>query len=220
MPTRTKKKIKKDLRDVKTRILDVATKLFADRGFLGVSLREIMSTADVNVASAHYYFGSKEKLYEACALRFFGTVNEGRRNGLERVMNEPDLSKENRLRQLLMAYTTPHYHLLGTEEGSHYVSMIARSLSEPTDVTRALLQRHFGDTRKAFIDALCVIFPELDRDILYRTFSFFVDYMLNAPSDFGYEALSGESAFPVNLENFTSLVVSFAIGGFLYVSEF
>ncbi len=46
-------------------IINAATKLFAEKGFDGASVRDIAHEADVNVAMISYYFGSKEKLMEA-----------------------------------------------------------------------------------------------------------------------------------------------------------
>jgi AcrR family transcriptional regulator len=46
-------------------ILQVAEKLFAEKGFDGTSIREISKESKVNVAMVSYYFGSKEKLLES-----------------------------------------------------------------------------------------------------------------------------------------------------------
>ena len=46
-------------------IIESAIKLFGTKGFDGTSVREIASDAKVNVAMINYYFGSKEKLFEA-----------------------------------------------------------------------------------------------------------------------------------------------------------
>ncbi len=46
--------------DTKTKILDVAEKLFAETGIHATSIRQIVKEAGVNVASLHYHFGSKE----------------------------------------------------------------------------------------------------------------------------------------------------------------
>ncbi len=51
--------------DKKDHIIDNAIELFAERGFEGTSIRELAAKAEVNVAMVNYYFGSKEKLFEA-----------------------------------------------------------------------------------------------------------------------------------------------------------
>ncbi|MDR2084106.1 MAG: TetR/AcrR family transcriptional regulator [Bacteroidales bacterium] len=50
--------------EVKTRILNVARKLFIERGYTGTSIRDIASEAGVNVAMVNYYFNSKQNLFE------------------------------------------------------------------------------------------------------------------------------------------------------------
>ena len=48
----------------KEHILKVATKLFAQKGFDGVSVREICKTSGVNVALISYYWGGKKELFD------------------------------------------------------------------------------------------------------------------------------------------------------------
>lgn len=49
------------------RVLDAAIRLFADRGFAGVTVREICREADANLAAVNYHFGDKLGLYMAVA---------------------------------------------------------------------------------------------------------------------------------------------------------
>lgn len=49
-------------------ILQVAEKLFAEKGFDGTSVREISKAAKINIAMVSYYFGSKDKMLEALVL--------------------------------------------------------------------------------------------------------------------------------------------------------
>lgn len=49
----------------KEQILEVAEELFAHKGFEGTSIRELSKKAGINIAMISYYFGSKEKLFEA-----------------------------------------------------------------------------------------------------------------------------------------------------------
>src|SRR3982074_3153715 len=43
-------------------ILNSAERLYADRGFADVTLRDIAAAADVNLAAVNYHFGSKDEL--------------------------------------------------------------------------------------------------------------------------------------------------------------
>ena len=49
--------------NTKERILETAEKLFADKGYNGVSVRDITRSAACNVAAVNYHFGNKENLY-------------------------------------------------------------------------------------------------------------------------------------------------------------
>ena len=46
----------------RTAILDAAERLYADRGFGDVTLRDIVAAAGVNLAAVNYHFGSKDEL--------------------------------------------------------------------------------------------------------------------------------------------------------------
>src|SRR3954465_11077980 len=46
----------------RTAILNAAERLYAERGFADVTLRDIVAAADVNLAAVNYHFGSKDEL--------------------------------------------------------------------------------------------------------------------------------------------------------------
>ena len=52
-------------KDNRTRLLETAVELFSTAGYAAVSIRQIAEKAGVNSAMISYYFGSKQKLYEA-----------------------------------------------------------------------------------------------------------------------------------------------------------
>jgi TetR/AcrR family transcriptional regulator len=61
--------------DCRAALLAVATPLFAEKGFNGVSVREIAGFAGVNVSMISYYFGGKEGLYGAVLNEQFAVLH-------------------------------------------------------------------------------------------------------------------------------------------------
>ena len=51
--------------DKKEQILEAAELLFSEHGYEGTTVRKLAMKAGINVAMVSYYFGSKEKLFEA-----------------------------------------------------------------------------------------------------------------------------------------------------------
>jgi AcrR family transcriptional regulator len=61
---------------VRQQLLAGARSLFAQRGYDAVSTRQVAEAAKVNPAMIHYYFGSKEGLYEAMLADTFAPLIE------------------------------------------------------------------------------------------------------------------------------------------------
>ncbi|WP_264563713.1 TetR/AcrR family transcriptional regulator [Flavobacterium sp. N3904] len=60
--------MKTDFNEKQIQILEVAERLFAEKGFDGTSIRDIAKEAKINIAMVSYYFGSKEQLLESIIL--------------------------------------------------------------------------------------------------------------------------------------------------------
>ncbi len=76
--------------DTRERILQAAVKLFAEKGFHGVSVKEISVAAGTNTALLFYYFNSKKDLYDAIyqdarniLLEVFEEISEGKASARE-----------------------------------------------------------------------------------------------------------------------------------------
>jgi AcrR family transcriptional regulator len=72
-------------RETRERLIESAARLFAERGFAKVTVREICKAAHANVAAVNYHFGGKTGLYEEIvqsAIRtMHGTTEEIQRVG-------------------------------------------------------------------------------------------------------------------------------------------
>jgi len=76
MPAEAAKTIPPEGGSTATRILDAAESLFAQRGFAGVSVREIAGQVGLNQASIYNHFPSKQALYEAVLERGFRPIRD------------------------------------------------------------------------------------------------------------------------------------------------
>ena len=62
--------------ETRRRIIEVALRLFGERGYDGASTRDIAAAAGVNAPALQYYFDSKEGVYRACAEYIAESWNE------------------------------------------------------------------------------------------------------------------------------------------------
>lgn len=70
--------------DCRSRLVEVATRLFAERGLYGVSIRELSLAAGASISMVSYCFGGKEGLYAAVLQEQFACfeqIEEIRRSG-------------------------------------------------------------------------------------------------------------------------------------------
>jgi TetR/AcrR family transcriptional regulator len=79
--------------EIREKIMRAARGLFAERGLEGVSVREIATTAGVNIAMVSYYFGGKEGLYFDCISEFAKSKQAAVKNSLKPMKNAEDFKR-------------------------------------------------------------------------------------------------------------------------------
>src|SRR6476620_1026867 len=71
--------------DTKQLIIDIATKLFQQKGYLGVGLNEILKECNISKGSLYHHFpNGKEELLIAC----LGSLNEAITMDIEWIFNQ------------------------------------------------------------------------------------------------------------------------------------
>ncbi len=95
----TSKPRKRDPERTRARLLKTGIRLFAARGFHGVSVDEIVTAAKVNKRMVYHYFGSKEVLYLEALTEVFSRLADPELDAVESA-SAPD----EKLRRLLAAY--------------------------------------------------------------------------------------------------------------------
>ncbi|MDB5560252.1 MAG: hypothetical protein JWQ36_3186 [Enterovirga sp.] len=201
--------------DVADRILESAELLLAQKGF-GVSLREITAAAGVNLAAVNYYFGSKTKLLEGLFERLSERVNAQRVAELSRVLEDAgQLGQTPDLSEVIRVFVRPY--LRPPAQGQLLARLILQHRVEPSDLTRAVIRRHFDPMAGLFIDALQRACPDLDQDTLQWRYVFMIGSIVLTATDAGPEnRLSRISAGALSSDqrdSFETEIVSFLCGG-------
>ena len=154
------------------RILDAAEVLFAQRGFEGVSVRQIMRKADADVSLAYYHFKSKRDLFDQVMLRRAEYVNRIRFEALEEV-EARHADDRPTVDEIIGAFTQPLLQLLADDhdEWSHYFQLVAQINNSP-EMGGELMSRYFDPLVSRFIEALRRALPDCDDRELYWSYYF------------------------------------------------
>ena len=202
----------------KTRILDIAERLFSENSFASVSIRNVTSLAHVNLSAVNYYFGSKKDLFHEVYIRRATEMNH------ERLLLLNDFSslaeKENRnvtVKELVYALITPPIiWLYDKEQGlSVYIKFLARAyLEKASDMSHVLKEE--VDIFDIFIPYFNKSYPDLELNDLYWRIHFTMGAMhhtINHIDRIGL--LSNGKCKAENWEKTRDRIVDFCSKGFL-----
>ena len=142
------------LNDKQIQILQVAERLFAEKGFDGTSIRNIAKEAGINIAMVSYYFGSKEKMLEA--LIFSRTTDV--RMLLENILKE-EIEPMDKLDKLVDLYMARVYK-------NRCLYQIVNS--ESANVKRALSLKSFTEVKKRNLESLQLIIAQGQEKGVFR----------------------------------------------------
>ena len=185
-------RIKQDEKDKsKQRILDSATKLFAQKGYDGVGIREICKEANTNICMISYFWGGKQELYKGIVDNLIEKQTEYAKSFLSLDIEPSTLSKQEQINLL--------YTVIDKVIEFLYGGLIS------DDLFRFLLQeqqsRNIELTSPVFVyvrKLIGAIFNKdmNDKDIIYKTV--FIMSQINSPKVFPSFSLK-----PLKQETFT-----------------
>jgi len=177
-------------RQTPERILDVAERHFARRGYYGASLRSITTEAGVQLALVHYHFKSKEKLYRAVIARRVEALTARR---LAMLAEGGGRRRRPRLDDVVRALVAPTVELCSTEKGgSHYGQMLGQIINNPEERAQNLLIELFDPVARHFVAAIRAAAPRLDAAAAHWGYYFAIGAMVQALAKTGrIERLSG-----------------------------
>lgn len=197
--------------DTREQLLAAAERLFAQRGYAGVSVRMIAADAGVNWSLVGYYFRGKEGLLSEVYRRHCTTLNaerlrllgEARRAGLT-------------LEGVLDAFVRPALAQIQEADGQHpYSRLRALLAAEDVPLLTQLVADNFDHSSRTFVAALRECVPELPPDEVLWRFHFVLGTIYySASSPQRIKAFSRGRCDPGDVDATIRHLVPFLAAGF------
>lgn len=142
------------------RLLDVAERLFASRGFAATSVRRITREAACNLAAVNYHFGSKLGLYQEVFRRRLEAVRDQRLAAIRKAAAiQPGPGA---LEEVLQIFATSFIEpLVGESQGRTLTELMGREMLDPHLPPEMFRGEIAGPVQQAFTEALCRTAPGL-----------------------------------------------------------
>jgi AcrR family transcriptional regulator len=200
----------------RARVLAAATRLFADRGFHGTTVRDIAAAARANVASGHYHFGSKRDLYVEVLRAAFAQVRAAlERGGVQATAAALAKMPRAKIEQLLETRVEIMLsNLLGPPPSDHGTLMM-REMLDPSDAL-PIVVREFVEPMISEAGALVRrLAPTLDDEAVTWCVASIMGqalfYRLTRPASlriFGLDEFS-----PAYVKRLAGHIAAFSVGG-------
>ncbi|MBE9075995.1 TetR family transcriptional regulator [Romeria aff. gracilis LEGE 07310] len=197
--------------DTKTQLLDVAEKMFAERGFASTTLRSVVNEAGANLAAVHYHFGSKEELLRAVVARISQPVVKQQ---LRRLSELEGQSESPSVEAILTAFLAPCLEFIVQDEGSRMVraQFMGRCRTEPEPI-QSIANSEFGAIEEASLDALQRALPEQSRSRLRWKLDLVVAALVRVQTEAGKPNALLQSSAPKDVQQTISQLVNFMAAG-------
>jgi AcrR family transcriptional regulator len=209
-------------KQITDRLLQAAELVFADKGLEKATLREITKLADVNLAAVSYYFGSKSDLALAVFDQLSTRLNERRLADLESNLSEArQAGRPPDLRSILTIFIRPYVET--GKSGRLFARLVMQHRVAPSDLTKAIVQRHFDPMAKRFIQGIAQAAPHLDASELFWRYVFMIGCVVYSVADLGVldrTAQLSEGKVDVSDDRgFREAMINFLFGGMMWDSH-
>lgn len=194
-------------------ILDAAETVFAKSGFAGASMREIAEHAGVAQALIHYHFKNKEKLFEAMTARRSSEINNARAALLDKLLAGDKPVELEQVVEALFRPTIEVGHSLAADGGG-FSRILVSIANSPDKRDQRLAAKHYDPIAHKFIDALCLIEPDLVRKDAIWAYMFSIGVGMTMMARTGRSTrLSGGECDDSNIEEMLAEIVVYVCGG-------
>lgn len=196
------------------KLLDSAEEQFAERGFYGVTTRQVAEAAGCDDSLIYYHFANKRGLFEAVLERRSPVINEVRRLSLRAYAAANPRSVT--VKGAIAAYLTPMFDLSesGDRGWKNYFSMVAQI--DNTTWGGDLIHRFFDPAVYELISVIKLALPDAPDRELYWAYNFLAGSMMIALAEAGrVEQLSFGLCKADDLSEVRQRLINYCAGGFV-----
>ena len=159
------------MKETKEKLLQTAAKMFAKYGINGVSTRDLVKKSGVNLCSINYYFGTKQKLYEAVMDNVYDHI---RRNFIDSVekdfINRSSLSPIEEIKQIIGNFFD---FLCSNIVSDMQAELLVREMFNPTSVYDRFYSGCFEPVHRRISELIGILWhasPDAEQVVLQTHF--------------------------------------------------
>jgi AcrR family transcriptional regulator len=196
------------------RLLDAAEQLFAERGFYGVTTRQVATVAGADDALIYYHFKNKWGLYNAVFERRAHVLISARHDSLFAYVAANDLKVT--IQGAVAAFINPMIDLSqkGDRGWKSYFALVAQMDNTPWG--GEIIHRFFDSNVHELIDVLQKALPGIPKRELYWAYNFLAGSMMLALSETErVDRLSEGLCRAKDLDAVRLRLLNYCAGGFL-----
>jgi AcrR family transcriptional regulator len=195
--------------ETRRRLIEVAATLFAERGFNGVTVREICGAAAANVAAVNYHFRDKFGLY----LEVVQAAIEAMRGTNAAALQAADgMPAEERLH----AYVQRYLHILiGTQRTSWIHQLLAHEFHDPTPALDLVVEQVIRPRLAYLSDIVATMMacPPADERVRHAVASVQGQCLLYARNPVGVRLTPDWPTTPAAVDRLAEHITEFSIAG-------
>ena len=188
-------------------LMDAAEELFAERGFHGTSIRDIIDEAGCNIAAVNYHFKGKENLYYEVTGRRLAARREVLLAHIQDTMEDSEDLPD--LKSVLASYAQEFIEPVADPGRSRYIlQLFSRELLDPHFQPELLFGELVEPVQDALIQAINAVCPGCDLGDLRVYVQLFVGqliHLLHMNAYFGPERCS-QLSFSISPEAIEKIV--------------
>ena len=196
------------------RILDAAEDLFSKRGFDGATMREVAELANLDAALAHYYFATKQGLFDAVLERRAELVFSERMEAFDTY--EAECGDKVTVEGAVAAFVIPLLERArnGDDGWKNYFRLLALVNNDASHVAQSIMT-YFDPLVHRLIAVVKRAFPEAREEELFWCFHFLTGSLTLALSRTGrLDRVSGGRCRSDDLASIEPRMVEYCAAGF------